>query len=1369
MSSSRSEGRRFAAISLGLILFIPITWGARELSLRSVRADVETRQSVALSRAFAGIQEDFERQQTELLELARSLASDERVRTGLADWTPGARPGERLVRFLTSTDLPDRVAVEVYDPTPRLVAWSGFSMPLDDAPGRPQFLEDVSTATVRDGDQRTAITVWLPVRDGLRVVGALRMMKLLEIAVPVENQYLRSFSQARIWSSRTRLPVRFRYDAPFDDELPLDGQVRLLSGIDGAPLGRVFISRPDEQDLLRETRRVYDHVLAFWLSLVSFWLVAGLWRLYRKTSGSKRGSRTAALFLSSVIALWGLRFLLIALDVPARFQEGDSPLGPLFDPTQLASSAGWGLFRSTGDLAITSVFALLCAAMCAVHASAVIPHRPNRPPRGIGSLVDSLRSHRTWWLGALIVVVSVPLVVLFATVSKAIILDSTLEYFARTGLLPERLVLVVFAALLLLAAALVLFGATVYWWGADRLAVQGRVLDTSRAIGGVIVAGLIVMVLVVAGVLAERVPVVAVLLFVGAAAAAAVSFRVRVPVQLLTLRTVLPSVLLLTAILYPLFYSGMQAQRRMRMVDAAASFEDWRDPRVQYAVEKILTEAQEDPGWLVGLSAANDSLGRSGLDSMITEAVRNSFLTALGSYEISVTVYGEDGAPLGRFYEVDHGLGATALDQLERLDLQLLRGMYEESGFDAVLVEPLTDPQRTDRFPYYGVAPFRTAAGRVSGWMVVRAEPRVLLRETLTPFPRALVPAGFYGNLPGRLSVAVFRDGALLRSTGDDFSSYRLPDDISAELRSRGELWRTEALGDDDFYSYYQLRQSPDAIAGVPVATVIAVRARSINVFDHLYNLLRLTFGGLVVGIPIYLLGIFLRRRKGLLPAPRVRFRDKILNAFLGVGVIMIALMGVVGLNVVTGENEREIEGRLRQHLDRVERSLALEARGGEMPYRILERVRIDSLSARLGLDINVFRESELVASSRPQLVRDRLIDPRLPIKAYEALYVDGLKFTRTEEKIGSFEYTAGFRSIPDEEGRAHYVISVPTLPEQEEIEEERARTVAYLFGALLLLVMVVLGTASLLANALTRPIARLRDGIDSVARGTFNRIRQIDTRDEISELVDSFNTMQDQLGESRRRLARQERQLAWREMARQVAHEIKNPLTPMKLSVQHLRRSFEERNQEEEEAEFEGLFERITGTLTEQIDALARIANEFSTFARLPQRVEESIDVNSVVEEAVALMQAEAEFDIDLQLAEEPLIVQADREEARRIFINLIKNALQSIPEDRDGRVAITTRRDESATVPVVHATVSDNGAGIPEDVRSKIFVPNFSTKTSGAGLGLAIARKSVEDLQGKIGFDTSVGHGTTFWVRIPLDVELSVSPSGPADETLR
>ncbi len=251
---------------------------------------------------------------------------------------------------------------------------------------------------------------------------------------------------------------------------------------------------------------------------------------------------------------------------------------------------------------------------------------------------------------------------------------------------------------------------------------------------------------------------------------------------------------------------------------------------------------------------------------------------------------------------------------------------------------------------------------------------------------------------------------------------------------------------------------------------------------------------------------------------------------------------------------------------------------------------------------------------------------------------------------------------------------------------------------------------------------------------------------------------MQAQLAESRRQLAEQERELAWSTMARQVAHEIKNPLMPMKLSVQHLQRTFLKPGDEAppEDVRFAGQFERTTGMLIDQIETLNRIASDFSRFARMPMRAPETVDLSEVAREAAALFEGpladsgRAAFETDLP---EPLWVLADREELRRVLVNLLTNALQAIPDQpRRGRVVLRTVRADAGA----EAHVVDDGTGIPPEIQDSVFQPSFSTKTSGMGLGLAISKRAVEAAGGAISFETGEG-GTTFTVRLPL------SPDGP------
>ncbi|GIV62169.1 MAG: histidine kinase [Rhodothermaceae bacterium] len=1387
---ARTPSRVYRIIGGVLGALLLATWIGRDSYVARVRATVPARQEAEVHQALARVERNFAEIQAQLLAQARALAEAPAVVQGFRRLQQGERPGanEALVRYLAAFEQPRHIAVELYDPTPLLLAWNGFSMPLDAAPSSPRFLEAVQTAVVQDAGKRAALVVWWPVRDGMRPLGAVRVMRLIHFDAPVRNRYLRDYSLDDEWTRAVRLPVHVAYDVTAGPGATEEGRSRLLQGIDGTPLARVRVEPPPAAQLIADARARFDDLIVLWVVLLGFWVVAGLWQWYRAlwTPGEPAPvhreapppGRLLVRFGIVALAWWAWRYGLLALNAPGRWQAGKAPLAPLFDPQHLASTYGGGLMRSTGDLLLTACFAL-CFALGLLHLAMQVPATGTgraalRGPR----LRDRL--HRPEPVYA-------PLVRLFAStvgvvalagllvfglggVVRHAILDSTLDYFARTGLLPGRLALLVYIALLLLTLAVLLAitgvmrlaPGAVAWIGPFAGSVWHRILTSVLAV----VVSVIGLYLFVPGA-AGLVPWTTLLAFLVLGAGGAV-FLVRhgLPIwRLLAFRSVLPQVFLLALLLYPLLYGGFDAQRRVRMQDAAEAFEEGNDPRIYFAIEQVLQKASWAEVSRALVRPAEVGAGHP-LDSLAAVLLEGSLLASLGGHDVSLTLFDGRHRPRGRARLSSESMSRTLLDEADSLEFDLLHAMYTEARQAGPFIEKITGRRQQDRFQYAGIAPVRYGPdSTVAGWMLVRAEPRPYLREGYSAFPQVLLPAGLYGSRYAGLSLAEFRDGVLVRSQGRGFGRYRLDDAVQQALLREPLLWRYETVKEQSYLTLYARVDdpAPEEVPALPGPTrVVAVRTASINVFDHLYFLLRLTLAGLFIGVPVYLGGLYGRRRAGYLPAPRVAFREKVLNAFFVVGIVTATAMGYTGLKVVTGENERAIQSWLQQHLERVEATLARQARGDELPYRVLDRIRIDSLALQVGLDLNVYKDARLTATSRPQLLRDRLIDERLPASAYQALYFDGFRFTSSEEEVGSFAYTAGYRALPDERGVPRYVLSVPTLPEQERIEEERARTVAYLFGALLLLVLVVVLTAGLLARALARPIARLREGLEAVARGRFERIPPVKTRDEIGELVESFNEMQAQLSESRQRLAQQERQLAWREMARQVAHEIKNPLTPMKLSVQHLQRAFEDllgdgRTGPESDSRllrFGQLLQNKTGTLLEQIDALKRIADEFSSFARMPTRMLEPLDLNAIIREAVDLMQEEADFTLELDLHPAPLVLEADREELRRIYINLIKNALQAIPEGTSPRVEITTERQpgDDRTPAWGYSTVSDTGTGIPPELQDRIFQPNFSTKTSGTGLGLAIVKKAVEDLHGEIGFETEPGVGTTFWIRLPL-----------------
>jgi len=225
--------------------------------------------------------------------------------------------------------------------------------------------------------------------------------------------------------------------------------------------------------------------------------------------------------------------------------------------------------------------------------------------------------------------------------------------------------------------------------------------------------------------------------------------------------------------------------------------------------------------------------------------------------------------------------------------------------------------------------------------------------------------------------------------------------------------------------------------------------------------------------------------------------------------------------------------------------------------------------------------------------------------------------------------------------------------------------------------------------------------------------------------------------------MAKVERDSAWKEMAKQVAHEIKNPLTPLKLNIQYLESKV---RMNPEDAP--GLIEQIAPSLIEQIDNLSEIASEFSNFAQLPTARNEQIRLNEIVKTVHDFFRKREDLTFQLFVPINDVLVFADRNHLVRIMNNVVKNAIQSIPSDRQGEIILRLyRKDDNAII-----QVTDNGSGIPEEMHDKVFSPNFTTKSSGTGLGLAISTNMLESFNGRIYFKTIENLGTDFFIEIPL-----------------
>jgi two-component system nitrogen regulation sensor histidine kinase NtrY len=287
---------------------------------------------------------------------------------------------------------------------------------------------------------------------------------------------------------------------------------------------------------------------------------------------------------------------------------------------------------------------------------------------------------------------------------------------------------------------------------------------------------------------------------------------------------------------------------------------------------------------------------------------------------------------------------------------------------------------------------------------------------------------------------------------------------------------------------------------------------------------------------------------------------------------------------------------------------------------------------------------------------------------------------------------------------------------------------------------------AFFLANSITLPLTLIEQQLRETKIGKKMDPISWKRRDEIGTLINEYNRMIGELEESTEKLAKSERENAWREMAKQVAHEIKNPLTPIKLGMQQLERSWRDGD-----PQFDEKFEKFSRTIIQQIESLALIASEFSNFAQMPVARTEKVDVKEILKSVVDLYKNSAGATISLGFL--PALrahVLADKDQMIRTFNNLIKNAIQAIPAERNGEVNIEML-NEGDTLLIM---IQDNGIGIEESLREKIFTPNFTTKNSGMGMGLAIIRNIILNAGGKVWFESVLNKGTAFYVSLPLYV---------------
>lgn len=1228
------------------------------------------------------IQDHFQTRVRSLLDLVGSVSRDTLTLRRLIANQPGAMLTgyERLNSLQTSSG----ASIDVVDPKGSLVAWSGPALI-----GQFERFDSDSQVVIVHSGLRSALAVSVQADIGLTVIASEPFDRVAEVSekfFPPEG--FRHFLAQELGQD---------VDILTGDRILAQADGRRLrvelTDLRGTALGAVIVDAPTLEENIQ---RMEVAVNAWAGGLIAILAVFCAIVLYRWTM------QVASRFIRIGIQLgmlWTLRFVWLEAGFPSAFVGGW-----LFDPAYFASPFGGGIAASMGEVILSVVTLLLSVVMVARELES-LEFKSGQP----GST-----AFRFGVFIPVVFAVSFGLNVVYRAYGAALrsfVYDSTLKFVNPSEIMPTAPVILMHVNILMVTAALILLvyltiQLLVKWYRGPDGSHQ-----TVQALGVVAASYIVASVLFR---FADRFPqvpwLVPFLILFAAAVFLWAGFEWwKTPGGLAF--TVVLSLALSTPVLDSKIHDKEEDKLRHYAAELTQPVDAWlsfiTNESFRTAREAVLQFQEDQPGGQIAFPLwAQTLMSREG-------------------YNSTLVLYDQNGMELDRF-----AVGMTTYEQTE-----LLRRVFDVEE-DVLNVVERRVPGGLIK--YYGAwGSVRDSSDRPVAYvsLILAASEQALFRGE-APEPLRSFEREEFGWPNQSVFISEFQDGKLIASSDvGRYAGTAIPAAVASVLESGNvqDVMVREEIQDRMFETLYARDHSR-------TGRVIAISIQEAGLRWHLFNLVKVAV--LYAGLLTLACGLLVLMQWSKYRSMITGFRGRLIVAFLVVAIVPLILFGYYNREFARERLAVNITNRLKEDLDLIARRILVAMADEEDVNRGLNDDFCETVATEFGVDFSIYRRTHILTSSRPELYSSGLVDARLPGDVFAKIAVAGLGYSETIESVGNVEYAVGFKPLVLED-RTLGVLAVPALYQQSELEAEVAERNAFTLAVYGILVLLTGFVGVVLANQLSQPVRDLTSAAGKVGEGDLDtRVRQQGTG-EIRELVTTFNAMVDELQRSRDELRKGERERAWKEMAKQVAHEIKNPLTPMKLLVQHLRQAFRDKA-----ANRETLVEEITQTLTEQINTLARIASEFSNFARMPERMFERVDVHQLLREAAQLFSEVKGIEIQTKFSDIGPSLIADREELRRVCINIIRNAIQAM--DERGNITIGTRvRGHQCVI-----TFADNGPGIPPELQSRVFEPNFSTKTDGMGLGLAMARKVIEDLNGYIALESTVGKGTSVIVSLPMTI---------------
>lgn len=1261
--------------------------------------------------------------------------------------------------------------IEIYNSRLELFIYSGRQS-YPDVIELKKALSGERYSAVKETGIYTYIVVYDPVKnDNGTVEGVLVTSKILDINSGMQSTLFNNSGLKKEIYDKFHLDIQLEFNpqantSPSPDTSSGSLTMLNLKGINDQQIGKMFVPDLDQSSYLLSVLGKFDNVISFIVFILNAVLIYWLLMAVRKAD---------SYFLKLLLFTAGLifsRYLWLYIDFPGEFFGLFG--SDIFSPMHYASGIGFGMAKSLGELSVTSIMFTFISVFIL---SNVI------------KLYKSEQKPLKWYWAVLIslgaVVISVAVMNYYGIIIQSLIFDSSVKFIDKSDLFsfnqPELIVISIIILFLSISLVMIILaGALLTAKFIGPFSSFNRFLRKNSVL--IFFAVCLLINLLISLFPDQFLDISLKLNLRLIILALAAIFSIYIQRQLSLTREYkfiniinLSLILLVCAVFIPAVLLNKITSLENRYLEKAAKdISQQSTDKIVFLISATIDDISDDTSIETDIKDKNKA-GKLAFNiwskSKFFDEDLNTAVYVLDTAKKLISDFNINPGELISDSVLNFTLNSAKKKNIQEDVAAETETEVEEEPetldintvMNTMLVEEGGIMQNPEMKFYSALIPLEKSDlknsrfNKTIGYVIVAAgyDAKNFLTQTNLGIFRSFARDNILNKLTSTPVISEFSESELVGSSNKDISKAQMKS-LDAFRESVKDKVDKSALRYDEFEneiykSFYVLTESKNTgnLSSQKIYVVsVKVNDFSLSTFFFFRYLLFLVL--------IYLIFLFIyivyKGFSYLLDTESVRFikfgfREKLFASFMLASVIPIVILAIYTRAFVNDKNEDFYKNQLISDLRIVDQYVR--SRTTFEPPQTDKKNHRENITGFSNLfdkgfsetdkNFNYYIKNKLAATTSEQLYKSDLLDTRLSGSAYYNLALLKKDYFSENQQIGDFTFIVGYKPIYDSFNNLTGIISTQTVFKQSEINQELTESLVYILGPYFAAVILLIFIVNFLSYRISNPILRLQKATEQLSQGNIDVQVKSNSKDEIGELVNSFNRMIKELKRSRAELKKAEREGAWRDIARQVAHEIKNPLTPMKLAMQHLYYAYTHGSND-----FQSIIQTTNKLIIDQVETLNRIATEFSNFAKLPSRNYELLNMNEIIEDVVRLMDSKGKISLKLDPVINREMVMGDKDEVKRALINIIKNSMQAIDEIEDtsfyGKVNVESVRKNG----YYSLKIKDNGIGMDDDTQQKLFEPYFSTKSSGMGLGLVITKKILDDMKARIIVKSSRSAGT-------------------------